>query len=258
MTASHALILLGAGLLAGAVNAIAGGGSLISFPALLATGLAPVPANVTNSVAVFPGYAASVAGSRHDLRDLADQYGRGRLVALVPTTVAGTAVGCVALLATPSRAFEWVVPFLVLGAGAALVLQDRLRRFVSRRYSAPRHRMVALHATVGLGAVYGGYFGAALGVLLVAALGVLLDTALAHVNALKNAISALAGLVTVVAFALFGPVRWADVAILAPAAIVGGYGGARLARLVPAAVLRALIAAFAVLVGAVLLLRALR
>src|SRR5688572_25645807 len=113
MDVTDTALLAVAGLAAGTVNAIAGGGSLITFPALVATGLGPVAANVTNSVAVFPGYAASVAGSRTDLAALARDH-PGRLWALVPTAVAGSLAGCALLLLTPARAFELVVPFLVL------------------------------------------------------------------------------------------------------------------------------------------------
>ncbi|HEX6873774.1 MAG TPA: sulfite exporter TauE/SafE family protein, partial [Micromonosporaceae bacterium] len=119
-----------------------------------------------------------------------------------------------------------------------------------------RRRGLLLHAMVGFGAVYGGYFGAALGVMLVAALGLVLDESLAHVGALKNAISAVVGLVTVAAFALFGPVNWASVAVLAPATLFGGYLGARWARRLPPRVLRAVIVVAGVVVGIVLLLRA--
>src|SRR5687767_13067449 len=99
MDLTDAALLLGAGLAAGGVNAVAGGGSLITFPALIATGLAPVPANVTNSIAVVPGYLASVVGSRTDLADLAADSGRRLLLALIPTSVVGSATGCAILLA---------------------------------------------------------------------------------------------------------------------------------------------------------------
>jgi uncharacterized membrane protein YfcA len=251
------LLLLAAGLAAGTVNAIAGGGSLVTFPALLATGLPAVPANVTNSVAVLPGYVGSVLGSRQDLRDLAAEQGRGRLLTLLPTTVIGTGIGCALLLKTPGRAFDLVVPFLVLGAGAVLALQDRLKGVVGHpRDLSPRRRTLSLHAMVAIGAVYGGYFGAALGVMLVAALGLVLDTSIARVSALKNAISALVGFITLLVFAAFGPVNWADVAILAPATVTGGYLGARVARRLPAGVLKAVIVTFAGVVGVVLLVRA--
>jgi uncharacterized membrane protein YfcA len=260
MTAAHIALLLVAGLAAGTVNAIAGGGSLVTFPALLATGLPAVAANVTNSVAVFPGYVSSVVGSRRDLADLAAEDGRnGRrtLLALIPTAIVGTAAGCALLLATPGKAFNMVVPFLVLGAAAILAFQSRLRAVVGHPHEmSPRRRTLALHAMVLLGSVYGGYFGAALGVMLVAALGLVLATSLARVSALKNALSALVGFITLVVFALFGPVDWADIAVLAPATVVGGYLGARLARRLPARVLRALIVTFASVIGVYLLIRA--
>ncbi|MET7392657.1 sulfite exporter TauE/SafE family protein [Dactylosporangium sp. NPDC005572] len=253
------VLLAVAGLAAGTVNAIAGGGSLITFPALIATGLGSVPANVTNSVSVFPGYAASVYGSRTDLADLArDHTGKRTLLGLVPTSVIAAGLGCALLLATPQEAFDLVVPFLVLGAAGVLAFQDRLRRLVGHpRHLSPRRRVLSLHAMVFVGSLYGGYFGAALGVMLVAALGLVLDASMARVSALKNVISALGGLVTVVAFGLFGPVDWADVAVVAPAAIVGGYVGARVARRLPGAVLKGLIVAFGVTVGLILLYRAL-
>ena len=257
MTLIDACALLLAGFAASAVNAVAGGGSLITFPTLVAIGLSPVPANVTNSLAVSPGYVASAYGSRTELRDLARRRGRRELLRLLPTAIVGTGIGCFLLLATPARAFELIVPFLVLGASAVLAFQERLRSLVGNpRDLSPRARAIGLHATAGLGAVYGGYFGAAVGVMLVAALGLVLDESLAHVNALKNAISSVVGLGTVVAFAIFGPVDWIAVAILTPATIVGGYAGARLARRLPAAVLRIVIVTIGTIVGLVLLVRA--
>jgi len=258
MTIGEVAVLLVAGLAASVVNAIAGGGSLITFPTLVATGLAPVPANVTNSLAVSPGYVASVAASRADLAEVARRRGRGYLLWLLPTAIVGTAAGCTLLLATPARAFELLVPFLVLGATAVLAFQQRLRSVVGHpRDLTPTRQRLALHAVVALGAVYGGYFGAAGGVMMVAALGVVLDESLAHVTALKNAHSAVVGLGTVVAFALFGPVDWAAVAVLAPATIVGGYAGGRLARRLPATVLRGAIVAIGTVVGVILMVRAL-
>jgi uncharacterized protein len=257
MALSHIALLLIAGLAAGTVNAIAGGGSLITFPALIAVGLPQVAANVTNSVAVSPGYLSSVYGSRTDLRDLADVRGRRALVALIPTAIAGTAVGCALLLLTPASAFTVIVPFLVLGAAAVLAFQTRLRSVVGHpRDLSPRQRTRALHLMVGIGSIYGGYFGAALGVMLVAGLGLVLDESLARISALKNAVSAVVGLGTVIAFAIFGPVDWMDVAILAPATIVGGYTGARLARRLPPLVLRTLIVVLGTAVGIVLLIKA--
>jgi uncharacterized protein len=251
MDLPEATLLLAAGLAAGTVNAIAGGGSLITFPALIAVGLAPVPANVTNSIAVFPGYVSSVAGSWRDLP------ARRRLLPLVPTAVLGTAAGCALLLATPARAFELVVPFLVLAATAVLAFQDQLRRLVGHpRDLTRRRRTVALQAMVALGAVYGGYFGAALGVMLVAGIALVVDATLARVSAIKNLLSAIVGLTTVTVFAVFGPVNWAAVGVLVPATVVGGYAGARLVRRLPSAVLKGVIVVFGTAIGLILLFRA--
>ena len=252
MNASQAALLVGAGLAAGMVNAIAGGGSLVTFPALLAVGLAPKPANFTNSVSVFPGYLASVYGSRRDLPS-----GRDKL-RTIPTAVLGALIGCVLLKVTPAVAFQLIVPFLVLSATLVLAFQARLRRVVGHPREMPaRRQAISLHAMVGLGAVYGGYFGAALGVMLVAGLGLVLDETLARVSARKNLLSATVGLVTVVVFALVGDVDWAAVGVLAPATITGGYLGARLARRLPAPVLRAIIVTLGLGVGIYLLVRAL-
>jgi uncharacterized protein len=251
MDLSHAALLVVAGLAAGTVNAVAGGGSLITFPALLAVGLPPVPANVSNSVSVCPGYLASVVGSRADLEGQ-----RRRTAALVPVAVVGAVGGCALLLATPQRAFELVVPFLVLGATAVLAFQDQLRRVVGHPADlSPTRQRTALYAMVALGSVYGGYFGAALGVMLVAGLALVLDESLARVSAVKNVLSAVVGLTTVVVFALAGPVNWAAVAVLAPATLVGGYAGARLVRRLPGSVLKALIVVFGTVVGLLLLVQ---
>jgi uncharacterized membrane protein YfcA len=209
-----------------------------------------VDANVTNSTAVFPGYVSSVVGSRADLA------GQGRrLRAVIPTSLAGAVGGCLLLLGTPARAFEVIVPFLVLGAAAILFFQDRLKGLVGKSHS---ERKVALQVVVFVGAVYGGYFGAALGVMYVAALGLVVDETLNRVNALKNVLSAGVGLVTVVVFALLGPVHWGAVAVIAPATVVGGFAGAKLARRLPARVLKALIVTFGAVVGLILLWRAFR
>ncbi|PRY18787.1 hypothetical protein CLV70_14420 [Pseudosporangium ferrugineum] len=242
------MLLVAAGVAAGVVNAVAGGGSLITFPSLIGAGLPSVDANVTNSVSVFPGYVASVAGSR---ADLAGQ--RRRLVTIVPTSVVGAVGGCALLLGTPARAFEVIVPFLVLGAAATLAFQERLRALVGHNTA---DRRGALQVVVFVGAVYGGYFGAALGVMYVAALALVLDESLNRINALKNVLSASVGLVTVVVFAIFAPIHWGAVLVVAPATVIGGYVGARVARRLPARVLKVLIVAFGVTIGLVLLWRA--
>ncbi len=252
MHSSDVVLLVLAGLGAGSVNAFAGGGSLVTFPALLATGLPLVSANVTNSISVCPGYLSSVVGSRPELA------GQGRrAVVLLPTAAAGTAIGCALLLLTPARAFELVVPFLVLGATAVLAFQQRLRRLVGHPHELPdRRRAITLHALAGLAAVYGGYFGAAMGVILVSVLALVLDETLTRVSALKNALSAVVGVVTAVVFSLYAPVHWLSVLVVAPATLAGGYVGARLARRVPAVFLRWGIVTFGLVIGLILLYRA--
>jgi uncharacterized protein len=244
----HVLLLIVAGLAAGTVNAIAGGGSLITFPSLIAVGLPTVAANVTNSVAVFPGYVSSVVASRGDLGAQ-----RRRVRSVVPACVAGSAAGCGLLLVTPARAFEMVVPFLVLAAAATLAFQERLRGLVGHpRAMSPRRRALTLQGVVFAGAIYGGYFGAALGVMYVAALALILDEPLNRINAVKNVLSATVGLVTVVIFA----VNWVAVLTLAPATVVGGYVGARVARRLPPRILKVIIVTFGTAIGLVLLYRA--
>jgi uncharacterized membrane protein YfcA len=252
MDLGHILLLIAAGFVAGGVNALAGGGSLITFPTLIATGLSTVAANVTNSVAVFPGYVSSVAGSR---ADLAGQ--QRRLRSVLPASVRGAVGGCALLLLTPDRAFELIVPFLVLAAAATLAFQDRLRGLVGHpRALSPRRQTITLQVVVFVGAVYGGYFGAALGVMYVAALALVLDESLNRINALKNVLSASVGLVTLVVFSIFAPIDWAAALTLAPATIAGGYAGARLARRLPSRVLKIVIVTFGTIIGLVLLYRA--
>jgi uncharacterized membrane protein YfcA len=249
MRLADVALLLGAGLAGGTVNAIAGGGSLVTFPALLAVGLPAKPANFTNSVAVSPGYLASVYGSRKDLPP-----DRARLL---PAAAVGTLLGTLLLKLTPAGAFQLIVPFLVIGAALVLAFQERLRSVVGHpRELSPRRQTLALHGMVGLSTIYGGYFGAALGVMMVAGLALLLDEPLRRINARKNLISTVSGLVTVVVFGLLGGVDWVAVGILAPATLVGGYLGARLARRLPAPVLRTVIVAFGLAVGGYLLVRA--
>lgn len=243
-------LLLTAGLAAGAVNAVAGGGSLLTFPALLAAGLPPVSANVTNSVAVTPGYLASVHASRADLDPR-------RARALLPTAVAGAVIGCVLLLVTPARAFDLVVPFLVLGATALLAFQGRIRGLVGRpRDFPPRRRAATLHTLTALAAVYGGYFGAAAGIMLMAVLALVTEEAAHRVVALKNVLSAVIGLVTVLVYAVFGPVSWLGVLLVAPATAAGGYLGAFLTRRLSPAVLHVTVVGLGTVVGIVLLAQA--
>jgi uncharacterized membrane protein YfcA len=242
--------LLVAGLVAGAVNAAAGGGSLLVFPSLLAVGLPPLAANVTNSVAQWPGYLGIVAGARRDL------HGQGRRILLTSAvSVVGSAVGCALLLALPSAVFDTVVPVLVLLASGLFALQPLLRGWTAPTPGKP-DRLGTLLPTVFLAAVYGGYFGGALGVILIATLSLFAHDSLVRLNALKGLLSLVVASVTVVYFAIGAPVDWLAVAVLAPSTLVGGYVGALVARRSPERVLRAAVVLLGVAVGVYLLLTA--
>lgn len=251
MTAWEIVLLLVGGILGGGINAIAGGGSLVVFPALLATGMTPLQANVTNSVGQWPGYLGGVLGFRPDLVGQAH-----RLRQVVVAAVIGSAVGCVLLLSLPSSAFDAIVPALVLLAAVMLYFQPRLKKYAEARQAAKSGREWELPLAVGLGAVYGGYFGGALGVILLGALAMVSPDTMRRNNALKSSISLVVSTVTVVAFALFGPVNWLAVAITAPAALIGGVLGAKVARKIRDDVLRWIVIVLSVGVAIWLIIQA--
>ncbi len=250
MSAADLLIAAGVALLAGGVNSVAGGGSLILFPTLVALGLGTVEANVTNSVVQWPGYLGGVAGFR---REYAGQ--RGRLVRFGVVALLGGAAGSVLLLTTPSEAFDVVVPVLVLLASVLLAFQPLINRRLRRSEDdAARPDPAWLYVMLFLATVYGGYFGGALGVILVGLLGVALHR-LRLANALKSALSAVTATVSLVVFAIFGDVHWGVVAVAAPASLVGGFLGARVATRIPTTPLRVFIVVFGVAVSVYLFLR---
>jgi uncharacterized membrane protein YfcA len=232
-SAGQLVFLLAVGLLSGAVNAVAGGGSLLVFPALLAVGLPPLAANVTNSVAQWPGYAGIVLGTR---TELAGQ--RSRLLSTSGVAMLGSGVGCALLLLLPGAVFNTVVPVLVLLASLLLALGPRLRRWIGEpEPGAPDRRAVLLPA-VFFAAVYGGYFGGALGVILIATLSLCAHDTLVRLNAVKGVLSLVIASVTVVVLALGAPVNWAAAVLIAPTTLIGGFLGAKLARVLPETVLR--------------------
>lgn len=248
MTAGDIVLICGAALAGGIVNSIAGGGSLLLFPALVATGLGTVAANVTNSVALWPGYVGTLFGLGSLVKG---QARRARELAVV--AIVGAAAGCAVLLSTPTRAFNDIVPFLVIGASLLVAAQPTIaRRIGGEHRTHPR----ALVVGVGLGAVYGGYFGGGLGVILLAVIGLTVAVPLRETNALKSIVSLIVATVSLVAFAVFGPVHWAEVAITAPTALIGGVLGGRIAAVVNERLLRFAIVAFGLGVGTWLALRA--
>jgi uncharacterized protein len=230
----------GVGLLAGAVNAIVGSGSLITFPTLVALGYSPFVANVSNTVGLVPGSVSGAVGYRRELRGQG-----GRVLRLGGFALGGGLLGGILLIEAP-HSFRRIVPYLVLVAVVMVLVQPRVARALDRRHAArgrtrPEAGGPALRAGVFATAVYGGYFGAAQGVILIGLLGIGLDDDLQRVNALKNVLAALVNGIAAVLFIADAPVRWTPALILAGASTVGGQIGARVGRRLPAAALRGVI-----------------
>ena len=266
----------GAALAAGAVNALAGGGTLISFPTLIGIGVPAVPANVTNTVALLPGYLGGTWAQREDLRP---QMRGARGLAVVGA--AGGLAGSILLVTIPPHAFRAVVPYLIVASCLLLLGQERARRLVGLSPyeaspadgavvagepagaaadppgvgadtsagavapvgSAPtRHGVGPVHPTLAIwvfaAAVYGGFFGAGLGIVLLAILGLFHAGSLARVNALKQALSFVVNVVAAVFFSFSGHVRWELVPLMAVASVVGGFAGGRMAGRINGELLR--------------------
>jgi uncharacterized membrane protein YfcA len=241
-------LLLVAGAAAGAINAAAGGGSLITFPALLAVGLPAISANVTNAVAQVPGYLGIVGGYRRELEGQAPRARR-----LAPVALAGSAVGVVALELSSEDTFRAIVPILILAACALLAAQPAIKRRLAERERGSRRHVLLLDAGVVLSGAYGAYFGAAVGVMLLAVLGALVDDTLQRLNALNRLLVLLVNLLAAAAFTIIAPVDWVAVAVLAPATLAGGLAGAVLARRLSDPVLRAIVITFGVVAAIYLL-----
>jgi hypothetical protein len=248
----HVLVALAA-IAGGAVNAIAGGGTLITFPMLTAVGVPAVSANITNTVALSPGYLGGTYAQRDDLR------GQGsRLRLLVPVAVAGGLAGGILLLATGEQLFRDLVPFLILGASALLFFQDAIRTRVTRRLSERAHSDPSglwVAVPVFAASVYGGYFGAGLGVILLAVLGLVLEDSLTRINALKQGLSFCVNVTAAVFFLFSGRVVWSAALVMAIGALIGGSVGGRLAGRMRAELLRRVVVAIGFAVGIVYLIR---
>jgi uncharacterized membrane protein YfcA len=227
------LILIGVGILAGIVSTVVSLASLVSYPALLALGIPPLSANVTNTVALMFTAVGATAGSQ---RELAGQ--RGRVLRLGLLTALGGATGAALLLVTPSGTFELIAPVLIAVASLVLLVQPRLAGAAARvggEHSGP------LRFSVFAVAIYTGYFGAAGGILMLAILGAMLELPLVRVNAVKNVVSGLSNGVAALGFAFFGPVRWAAVLPLAAGFLTGGWVGPSLVRRMPGRALRVVV-----------------
>lgn len=245
MDALHVVLIALAATAGGAVNAIAGGGSLITFPTLLAAGLPAVTASMTNTVAMCPGYLGATIAQR---RDLIGQ--RGRVLRLVPLSLAGSAVGAWILLHTTERSFQTLVPFLLVFAAVLLALQGRLRAYLVQHTRG--HRSMAFAAVpIGLSAVYGAYFGAGMGVMILAILAVVIEDTLLRMNALKQLMALVINVVAAVIFLAVGTIDWGVALVIAIASLAGGLIGGKIAQRIPEALLRGIAIAVALAAAAV-------
>ncbi|GAB3457140.1 sulfite exporter TauE/SafE family protein [Massilia terrae] len=217
------ILVLLAGVVAGAMNALAGGGSFVSLPAMIAAGVPPVQANASSTVALFPGGLASAWAYRDGLRPV----GAVSLRALLGVTVCGGLAGALLLLRTSSAAFTFVLPWLLLAASIALAFGRRIGEAMRARFHVHARAVLAVQFALG---VYGGYFGGAVGIMMMAMWGLLDSCELKELNAPRTLLVSAANMVAVVAFIIANAVHWHETLAMLIGAVIGGYGGAHLGR----------------------------
>ncbi|HEY2595948.1 MAG TPA: sulfite exporter TauE/SafE family protein [Chloroflexota bacterium] len=242
LDAARLVLVACAALLAGAVNAVGGGGTLLSFPALLLLGFPALTANVTSTIGLLPGYAGGSIAYRAELA-----VQRRRVLFLGPISVVGAVGGAILLTRTSNSVFAAVVPWLILAACALLLVQPLVTsRVRARRPEREQHRAPVLAVAQLLGGTYGAFFGAGLGVMMLAVLGLFIRDDLQRINALKGMLALVINVVAALYFAFFGPVSWTAAALMLPASAAGGFAGVSLARRLRPAVLRTLVVMFGV------------
>ena len=232
-----ALLMLVAGLLAGAMNAAAGGGSFVTIPAMVFVGLPSVAANASSTVALLPGTLASAWAWRRDYRSLQGIP----LATLLAISLAGGLVGAVLLLVTSQRAFDHLLPWLLLTGTVAFAFGRPLGAMLRERVRVGRGSVLAAQVLLS---IYAGYFGGGVGIMMMAVWGLLGDLDIKAMSALRTLLVSAANLVAVICFAVAGPIHWPETLVMLVAAIVGGYLGAILASRLPAPVLRGFVILF--------------
>jgi len=246
-----ALIL--AGCVAGAMNAIAGGGTLVTFPTLVFVGLPSIVANATSTIALLPAALSSAFGYRKNVPSVARW-----LTLFAPVSLAGGLLGGILLVQTPSRVFDWLVPFLILFATILFMSHSAFNRFFRTRLMSAHSDSVSPASMIAAGAfqfavaVYGGYFGAGIGILMLASLGMLGFENVHHMNTLKVMLGFLINVVAAVYFIGSGLVQWPDAGIMMVGTIIGGYGGAHFAQRIPQQRVRIAITAIVLAISAVM------
>jgi uncharacterized protein len=242
-----------AAIAAGFINALAGGGTLITFPVLMAVGIPAVSANVTNTVALLPGYLGGTIAQAGDLKDQ-----KKRLWLLIPAALLGGLVGGILLLNTGEKLFTNLVPVLILVASTLLAIQNPVRKWLTRRIgngNEKRSSEAWVFLPVFLAAIYGGYFGAGLSVILLAVMGLVLRDDLVRLNALKQALAFATNIAAALFFVFSGKVIWSVALVMAVGALLGGAIGGRLASKVKPAVLRWVVVSIGFVVGIIYLVK---
>ena len=248
--------LVTAGFVAGVMNSIAGGGTLVTFPTLILTGLPSVPANATSTVALLPGILSSAAGYRKNIRAVSRW-----LKLFAPVSLLGGLAGGVLLVQTPSRVFDAFVPFLILFATILFMAQGALGRVLKTQGGAGQGRPHSRNGIIGAVvfqfavALYGGYFGAGIGILMLASLGMLGFESVHEMNTLKVMLAFLINVVAAVYFIGSGLIHWTTVGIMMVGTIAGGFTGAHYAQQVPQKIVRRLISAIGLMISGVMFTR---
>ena len=253
-SAPHELLAFGAAFLAGAINSVAGGGTLVSFPALIWLGLPSTIANATSTVAIWPGSLGGMLGFRENLRGM-----ERRMYVLIAPSLVGGIAGAILLRLTPTSVFDRLVPLLILFATCLFMAQDAVQRMLrigsdtgARRSSQWFTGALAFQLVVGL---YGGYFGAGLGIMMLAALSIIGLTDIHQMNGLKNLLALCINGVAALYFVWKGMVYWPDVIVMAIGAIVGGVGGAGIAKRLGRVAVRRVVIAVGLVMAVKLMLR---
>jgi len=252
LTPINYILIILAALAAGAINALAGGGTLITFPVLTFLGVPALAANVTNTVALCPGYIGGTLAQWNDLRGQ-----KKRLWLMVPASIIGGILGGFLLLQTGEKLFKDLVPYLILLASALLAIQDPVRTWLMRRMGAGHGSSLEkiTWLPVALASIYGGYFGAGLSVIVLAALGLTLEDSLTRLNALKQAIGFSVNIAAGIFFLFSGHVLWSVAWVMALGALIGGLLGGKLAGRVKPSTLRWTVVTIGVVVAIIYLVR---
>ncbi|NCS11641.1 MAG: sulfite exporter TauE/SafE family protein [Microcystis aeruginosa G13-12] len=252
LTPIHYGFLAIAAVAAGLINALAGGGSLITFPTLMAVGIPPVMANVTNTVALCPGYLGATLAQKKDLHGQ-----QKRIQLLLPSAVIGGIIGGILLLNSSDQVFDRLIPFLILLAAALLAFQDTLRSWLQRRQGDKKGNIPEIWAVlpIALASIYGGYFGAGLGVIELAILGLFLKDNLTRLNALKQLLSLVVNVAASWFFLFSNQVYWSAAIVIAIGSLIGGLLGGKLAIIISPSYLRWTVVILSIITATVYFLR---